>query len=231
MAKYENLFFDLDDTLWAFTKNARNSFAEVYKLFDFDCYFDSFEQFFAIYTERNLLLWVDYDNGRISKDELNNERFSYPLLQVGVDDPELVKRYMAKFFEIIPTKTELMPYAREVLEYLKDKYNLYILSNGFRELQSRKLESSGIDHYFKRVILSEDLWINKPRPEIFYFALSATQSEVYNSLMIGDSFKADILGADRVGMDQVFYNHKGCVDMPFKPTYEITSLRDLYSIL
>ena len=176
-------------------------------------------------------MWVDYDNGRISKDELNNERFSYPLLQVGVDDPELVKRYMAKFFEIIPTKTELMPYAREVLEYLKDKYNLYILSNGFRELQSRKLESSGIDHYFKRVILSEDLWINKPRPEIFYFALSATQSEVHNSLMIGDSFKADILGADRVGMDQVFYNHKGCVDMPFKPTYEITSLRDLYSIL
>ena len=54
------------------------------------------------------------------------------------------------------TKSVLMPHAKEVLEYLAPKYNLYILSNGFRELQSRKMRSAGVDGYFRKVILSED---------------------------------------------------------------------------
>lgn len=88
-----------------------------------------------------------------------------------------------------------MPHAKEVLEYLAPKYNLYILSNGFRELQSCKMRSAGVDTYFKKVILSEDIGVLKPRPEIFHFALSATQSELRESLMIGDSWEADIAGA------------------------------------
>ena len=73
------------------------------------------------------------------------------------------------FFAIIPTKSVLMPHAKEVLEYLAPKYNLYILSNGFRELQSRKMRSAGVDGYFRKVILSEDLGVLKPWPEIFNF--------------------------------------------------------------
>lgn len=230
-AKYRNLFIDLDDTLWAFSENARDSFAEVYVELDFGRYFDSFEQFYSIYTERNNALWVDYDHGRITKEELNRERFSYPLLKVGVDDPELVHAYMKAFFRIIPTKQKLMPHARDVLEYLNGKYRLYILSNGFRELQSRKLASAGIEGYFRKVILSEDLKVNKPRAEIFYFALSATQSELRESLMIGDSFDTDIAGARGVGMDQVLYNHRHRTELPFRPTYEVASLTELFDLL
>lgn len=230
-AKYRNLFIDLDDTLWAFSENARDSFAEVYVEFDFGRYFDSFEQFYSIYAERNNALWVDYDHGRITKEELNRERFSYPLLKVGVDDPELVHAYMKAFFRIIPTKQKLMPHARDVLEYLNGKYRLYILSNGFRELQSRKLASAGIEGYFRKVILSEDLKVNKPRAEIFYFALSATQSELRESLMIGDSFDTDIAGAWGVGMDQMFYNHRHRTELPFRPTYEVASLTELFDLL
>ena len=143
----------------------------------------------------------------------------------------LIERFSEDFFAIIPTKSGLMPYAKEVLEYLAPKYNLYILSNGFRELQSRKMRSAGVDIYFKKVILSEDLGVLKPWPEIFNFALSATQSELRESLMIGDSWEADITGAHGIGMHQAFYNVTGRTSFPFQPTYHIYSLKDLIDLL
>lgn len=231
--RYKNLFFDLDDTLWAFSLNARNTFKEVYFEYQLDQYFDSFEEFYSLYERRNTELWVEYGNGSITKDELNKQRFLYPLQTVGLDDEELAKRYSDEFFKRIPTKSELMPYAKEVLDYLSSRYNLYIISNGFRELQSLKMQSSGIDHYFKRVILSEDIGLHKPAVEIFNFALSATQSELRDSLMIGDSWSADIEGARRVGMHHVYYSPVPQKDdsLPFKPTYCIADLRELMQIL
>ena len=228
---YKNLFFDLDDTLWAFSENARDAFGEVYEAFHFERYFNSFEHFYSIYRERNLQLWANYGDGKITKEQLNEERFIYPLRQVGVDDPQLATDYSALFFRIIPTKEKLMPHAKEVLEYLSTRYRLYILSNGFRELQSRKMQSAGIDGYFRRIILSEDLLINKPHAELFYFALSSTQSELRDSLMIGDSWDADIVGARGVGMHQVFYNVSGRTSFPFTPTYSIDDLKELTTFL
>ncbi len=228
---YKNLFFDLDDTLWAFSENARDAFGEVYEAFHFERYFNSFEHFYSIYRERNLQLWADYGDGKITKEQLNGERFIYPLRQVGVDNPQLATDYSALFFRIIPTKEKLMPHAKEVLEYLSTRYHLYILSNGFRELQSRKMQSAGIDGFFRRIILSEDLLINKPHAELFYFALSSTQSELRDSLMIGDSWDADIVGARGVGMHQVFYNVSGRTSFPFVPTHSIDDLKELTTFL
>lgn len=124
-----------------------------------------------------------------------------------------------------------MPHVHEVLEYLSPKYNLYILSNGFKELQVHKMRLSGIDNYFKKVVLSDDIGILKPWPEIFHFALSATQSQLNESLMIGDSWENDIVGAAGVGMHQVFYNLSGRVDLPFTPTYQISDLKELLDLL
>ena len=143
----------------------------------------------------------------------------------------LAEQFSKDFFAIIPTKSTLMPHAKEVLEYLAPKYNLYILSNGFRELQSRKMRSAGVDEYFKKVILSEDLGVLKPWPAIFNFALSATQSELRESLMIGDSWEADITGAHGVGMHQAFYNVTERTAFPFLPTYHIHSLKELMDLL
>ena len=202
--KYKNLFFDLDDTIWAFSRNARDTFEEVYQKYSFDRYFDSFEHYYTLYQRRNTELWLEYGEGKVTKEELNRQRFFYPLQAVGVEDEALAERFSEDFFAIIPTKSGLMPHAKEVLEYLAPQYNLYILSNGFRELQSRKMRSAGVDRYFKKIILSEDLGVLKPWPEIFHFALSATQSELRESLMIGDSWEADITGAHGVGMHQFY---------------------------
>lgn len=231
MSKYKNVFFDLDDTLWAFSENSRDTFKEVYLKYNFDTYFDSFEHYYGLYLKRNVELWEEYAEGKVTKDELNEQRFFYPLQAVGVNDPKLSKRFSEDFFAIVPTKEKLMPYAKEVLEYLKPNYNLYIISNGFRELQSKKMQASGIDSYFKKIILSEDIGVMKPYPEIFHFALSATQSELRESIMIGDNWKADITGAKGVGMDQVYYNVEEREEFPFEATHVVMGLEELKRIL
>ena len=193
-SQYKNLFFDLDDTLWAFSLNARDTFEEMYQKYDYDRFFRSFQHFYTLYQYRNVELWEE-------------------------------------FFSVIPTKSRLMPHAYEVLEYLAEKYNLYILSNGFQELQCHKMRSAGIDRFFKKIVLSDDIGVLKPWPEIFHFALSATQSEVRDSLMIGDSWENDVAGAKGVGMHQVFYNVTGKEELPFQPTYHISNLKELMQIL
>ncbi len=230
--KYKNIFFDLDDTIWAFSENARDTFEEMYHTHSLNAYFDSFDHFYSLYKSRNEELWVAYGKGVITKEELNKQRFLYPLQKVGFGDEELAKRYSDGFFNVIHTKSKLMPHAKEILEYLAPKYNLYILSNGFRELQSRKMQSGGVDIYFKKIILSEDLGVLKPSLQLFHFALSATQSQINNSLMIGDSWSADIVGAQGAGLDQAYYSVDAVVDdLPFRPTYLIRRLDELKSIL
>lgn len=231
LMSYRNLFFDLDDTIWSFSQNARDTFEEVYQKYAFHRYFHSFDHYYTIYQCRNAELWAKYGEGKITKEELNRQRFFHPLQVVGVEDEVLAERFSKEFFAIIPTKSRLMPHAKEVLEYLAPKYNLYILSNGFRELQSHKMRSAGVDDYFKKIILSEDIGVLKPWPEIFNFALSATQSELRESLMIGDSWEADIVGAHGIGMHQVFYNVTERTTFPFLPTYHIHSLKELMDLL
>ncbi|MCF2575046.1 YjjG family noncanonical pyrimidine nucleotidase [Phocaeicola barnesiae] len=230
--KYKSIFIDLDDTLWAFTENARDTFEEMYHQYRFERYFQSFDHFMELYVPKNLELWDLYGRHEISKDELNARRFSYPLLQVGVDDPALVKAYSDGFFAAIPYKRKLMPHAMEALEYLSGKYRLYILSNGFRELQEQKMRSAGILRYFRKIVLSEDIGVHKPFPAIFNFAMSATQSEFRTSLMIGDNWKNDIVGAREVGMGQGYY----CPDaepsvLDFQPTFLLRDWKEIKKVL
>lgn len=231
VSRYKNLFFDLDDTLWAFSQNARDTFEEMYHKYGYDRFFHSFDHFYTLYQRRNAELWEDYGRGEVTKEELNRQRFLYPLEAVGAGNAALAKIFSDDFFSVIPTKSKLMPHAGEVLEWLYGRYNLYILSNGFQELQCRKMRSAGIDRFFRKVVLSDDIGILKPRPEIFNFALSATQSEWHDSLMIGDSWENDVAGARGVGMHQVFYNVTGKTDLPFRPTYHIRNLKELMQIL
>ena len=228
---FKNLFFDLDNTLWAFSENAGDTFREVYALHRLDRFFESFEQFFSIYQEENLRLWRCYEKGDITKDELNYRRFRHPLQVAGVGDLSLADRYSADFFRIIRTKKKLMPHTLEILDYLYPHYNLFILSNGFRELQCAKMHSGGIDKYFQKVILSDDIGINKPNRGLFDYALQMTGSSKEEALMIGDNFDVDVAGACHAGMAQVYYNISRQNEFPFTPTYIIQDLRELTGIL
>lgn len=231
MGKYKNLFIDLDDTIWDFTGNSRKVYKILYEKFSYGDYFESFEQYIDIFGRKNEELWLKYGAGDITKEELNHGRFIYPLTVAGVSDTSIANDYMNNALEMMPTMTGLVEGALDLLEYLAPKYNLYILSNGFRELQSRKMKSAGVEGFFKKVILSEDIKVHKPNREIFHFALSATQSSFSDSIMIGDNIETDIRGARDAGLDQIYFNRWGKENLPFTPTYEVRSLNEIKNTL
>lgn len=231
MQRYKNLFIDLDDTIYDFSGASRESFRETYDLLHYERYFDSFEHYLSLYEPYNLELWRIYGEGKITKEELNRRRYSHPLECVGVNDQQLADTFCREALGRIPTKGPLMPGALELLEYLRPKYNMYILSNGFKELQSRKMRTAGIDVYFDALILSEDIGINKPNRELYEYALVRTGSKLNESLMIGDMFDTDIVGAANIGMEQMYYNPKEKKGHAFSPTYEVTHLLQIKEIL
>lgn len=233
MKRYTTLFIDLDNTLYDFSGNSREAYCAVYALLGYGRWFDSFEHYFTIYEGYNQQLWALYAEGKITKEHLNAERYAHPLRVAGVPDADAVgARFWAEAMQRLPLGRRLMPYAREALEYLRPRYRLYILSNGFTELQARKMQSAGIDHYFDGVVLSEDIGVNKPDPAIFEHALWVAGVSKAETLMIGDNFEVDIEGAQQVGIDQVFYN-VGRLSLGDKrpPTYTIESLLELKDIL
>lgn len=229
--KYKNLFIDLDDTLYDFSAASRESFREAYTLLHYERFFESLEHYMSLYTPYNLILWKLYGEGKITKGELNRKRYSHPLECVGINDQDLADTFCHESLSRIPTKNCIIPGAIELLEYLRPKYRMFILSNGFKELQSHKMQTAGLDKYFDALILSEDIGINKPRPELFEHALRTTASTIEESIMIGDMFETDIAGAANIGMQQIFFNPKRLTRLPFAPTYEVNSLLEIKEIL
>ncbi len=232
MKRYRTLFFDLDDTLWDFSGNSYKVYSMLFDELGYPAYFESFEEFFQLYEQRNVELWDDYLRGLISKDELNVQRYAYPFKRKGIDGcDELAMTFMRRSMEMMPTMPGVVEGAHEVLDELSGRYRLFILSNGFRELQSAKMQTSGLAKYFEKIVLSEDIMVHKPNPAIFNFALSATQSFAETSLMIGDNLETDIKGAASAAIDQVWLNPKGNGSGVYKPTYTITRLAELLDFL
>ena len=231
MKKYRHLFIDLDDTVYDFAWAARESFRETYEKLEYGRFFESFGQYLSIYEPYNLELWRIYGEGKITKEELNRRRYSYPLEAVGVYDDELAATFCREALSRIPTKGKLVPGAKELLEYLQPRYSMHILSNGFKELQSHKMRTAGIYGYFNTIILSEDIGVNKPNIKLFEHALERAGATVDESIMIGDMFETDIAGARNAGIDQIYYNPKGKENNPFTPTYTVNDLLQIKEIL
>ena len=227
---YKHVFIDLDDTLWDFHANAQAALEEIYNNHQLYNHFDSFEHYFNIYAKRNLELWELYGKGEITKEFLNFERFSHPLVQVGAGNVEIAEQIGREFLEMLPTKTLLIPHAKELLDYLYPKYPLTIISNGFIEVQYKKLSSSNLEHYFTHIVLSEGAKALKPDKRIYEYAMQLNSATASECLMIGDSYEADIVGARNAGIDQVFYQPS--LTSPEKPaTYRIETLEDIFKIL
>lgn len=158
-------------------------------------------------------------------------RFYLTLKEAGKNDLDLAKEIAKDFIEITPLQTVTFPNAHQILEYLKTKkYQLYIITNGFNEVQAKKLQNSKLDAYFTEVITSEDAGANKPTPQIFEYAFNKSGAVANNSLLIGDDLSTDIAGAKRVKMDQIYFNpHR--INHKDEPTFEISDLLEIKNIL
>ena len=229
---YKCVFIDLDDTIWDFHTNARLSLQDMFEDRKLSRYFTDFEEFFEIYAKKNIELREAYGKGEITKDFLMAERFRYPLSKMGVDDLKLSEEIGIQYLDILPTKKALMPHAIELLDYLAPKYPLTIISNGFVEVQYKKLRSTNIEHYFSHIVLSESAKALKPDKKIFEYALNLNNAKATDAIMLGDSYEADIKGAQNAGIDQIYYPLKP-LNAENKPacTFIIESLKEVMSIL
>ena len=229
--KYKNLFIDLDDTLWDIHRNGKECLEEIYLDYGYDKFYPTFDDYYNVYMPSNHHLWNLYRQGEIKKDELIVERFLVPVRKFGIDSPVYAKNLSDDFLERTTKKTRLIEGTIDLLDYLQPKYRMHILSNGFREVQFKKIENSGLRPYFDKIILSEDAGANKPHPDIFTYALKNTNSRRVETVMIGDSWDADIVGAQKSRIAQIWFNPTDVPSDGFEPTYTVKTLQEIKEIL
>ncbi len=229
--KYKHIFFDLDHTLWDTNRNSAESLSEIYVELNLAALgITSLETFLKSYRSHNERVWGLWSENKIGPDALRINRFVHTLNDYGIDDIELAEKMSRLFLERTPYKKNILPGAVDVLKYLKVKYTLSIITNGFKESQIIKLRESGMHTFFEQIIISEEVGFNKPDPAIFFHAMSAEKLSCKQCLMVGDSFEADIAGAHAAGIDQVHLNPQK-IPVAFKPTHTITNLNELIEIL
>ena len=228
--KYKSIFIDLDRTLWDFEANAKDTFLEMYDKYNLKVISTDFETFHETYRKINKQLWEEYRNGNIKKEVLKYRRFELTLQEFGVNDTTLARNLGDDYVNLSSEKTKLFPDTHSVLAYLKTKYNLYIITNGFEEVQLKKIKNCHLDQYFHQIITSEKAGVQKPHADIFQYALQMASANADTSLMIGDDLEGDIKGARAQGMDQVFFN-PNYMSHDEQCTYEIHALKELKEIL
>jgi len=229
--KYKHIFIDLDRTLYDFDKSTRDTFVELFAKFGLkNRGVDPFEDFFELYKKNNIALWEQYRQGEVTKKFLNVHRFHITLLHFGIDDRAFAGRFASDYLLNSPLKKALFPGVLDALEYLKSKYTLHIITNGFEEVQKTKIKANGLEKYFKTITTSEEAQAKKPRKEIFLYALKKAGANPEESLMIGDDYDVDIEGAKGVGMDQVLFAQNG-MDKNWIYTHLLKDFSKIKSIL
>jgi len=229
--KYKHLFFDLDHTLWDFDTNSQVVLREIFAEFDLGQYgIPNYDAFHTVYLSVNSQYWAKYHHGLLSKEQLRVGRFVETLRRFRLDDVPLSEKISTAYTDRSPHQTALFPEAIETLEYLLERYELHIITNGFQEVQDVKIRNSNLEQYFKHIFVSERVGHQKPQREMFLHAMEATGATAEDSLMIGDNMQTDIVGAKSVGMDQVFFNPNHTKTRE-KATYEISELKELRGFL
>jgi len=229
---------DWDQTIGDWVGAEELALRDLYENYHLSEWFTSFEEYFDTYRERNLELWTLYGEGKVTREALHHERFLYPLLKIlnlsftPKRFDELADRMGEDFLELTNKYFRLLPGAKEVVIELSKRYPLTIVSNGFSEVQYYKFEHSGLKPYLKLIVLSEEVGINKPQPEIFEKALEMNGVTADEAIMIGDSWTHDIVGAQNAHIDQIWVKgEKAKGQEGEKATYEVTKLAEVLEIL
>lgn len=207
--KIENLnitdvFFDLDHTLWDFEKNSALAFEKVFEKQNIQI---NNAAFLLHYIPINRKYWEMYRKDEITQLELRFGRLkeTFDLLNYTIADDAIVF-LSEQYIHYLPKYNHLFDGAIPILDYLKEKYNLHIITNGFAEIQENKLNNSYITSYFKTITNSEMAGFKKPNRMIFEYALDLAKAKKENSIMIGDCLEADVQGALDAGLDAIFFN-------------------------
>ncbi|MBO4906597.1 MAG: YjjG family noncanonical pyrimidine nucleotidase [Bacteroidaceae bacterium] len=236
MKNYTDLFIDFDDTLYDTHGNAVIALSETFEVFHLERYFPDPQVFYDAYWQANIDLWTRYSKGEITRDYLIVERFRRPLS--AASDLDITERYCLemsdRFLDFCSSKPGVIEGAHQLMAHLKAKgYRMHMTSNGFHEVQYKKLEACRLRDYFSTIILSEDAGSNKPSPQFFDYAFKQSGARRETTLMIGDNPQTDIMGALSYGIDAMLFN-RWDVDpdiFPQPPTFIVNNLIDITTIL
>jgi putative hydrolase of the HAD superfamily len=242
--KYKDIFLDFDDTLYDTHGNAVIALNETFEAFHLERFFPEPQVFFDAFWWANIDLWKRYSKGEITRDYLIVERFRRPLseseeLRVKSEESastfeEFALKLNDVFLNFCSSKPSTLDGAHELMDYLKKRgYRLHMTSNGFHEVQYKKLATCGLKDYFDTIILSEDAGANKPSPLFFDYAFKVSGADKETTLMIGDNMQTDIMGALGAGIDAMLFNRWNIETdgLPQKPTFVVNSLREVMTVL
>ena len=210
MTNIKHVFFDLDHTLWDFEKNSALTFESI---FNENPVPFSLNDFLTNYVPINLRYWKRYRLNQISKEDLRYHRLkeAFDSVQFKASD-DFINKMADLYILKLSEQKHLFEGSFEILDYLKTKYELHIITNGFEEIQSKKMSNSGILNYFITTTTSEDVMLKKPHPKVFKHALKKAKATTSESIMIGDNLEADIFGALDVGMDAIYFGKDSSFD-------------------
>ena len=223
----KHIFFDLDHTLWDFDKNSALTFEKIFEVHALNL---TTSDFLEAYEPINLNYWKLYREEKIDKASLRYKRLKDSFDAIGflVSD-DIISQLSEDYITYLTTFNHLFEGTIDLLDYLQTGYELHIITNGFEEAQQQKMDNSNISKYFKTVTNSESAGVKKPNPIIFNYALQLSQAQAKDSIMIGDNYEADILGAIDVGLDVILFNyHDYNVESHIK---QVTKLVDLKKYL
>lgn len=226
------ILIDLDNTLTDTEGNSRSAMLSMYNELGLSSQFPPFESFWEIYHKCNDDLWDRYRKGTITRERLNELRFSWPMSLMGVSDEDLSAKICEVFYKYFLPLTGVVPGAYELLEYLSKKYRLAILSNGTKSSQIVKMKNFRFEPYFEKVFLSDDIGFPKPDVRIYQYALNVLNVSPEEALMIGDDFDGDIVGAANAGIEQVWLNQTNIANTSeVNPSLTIQTLSELIGVL
>lgn len=236
MKRYKAIFLDWDGTIGDWTTAEHKALQEIYTTYRLDRLYPTAEDYLNAYKPYNLELWGRYGRGEVTKEWLRLQRFLRPLLVNDANDANDEMVNMAhemgdEFLRLTNRYFCLMPDAEKVVRYLAAKYLLTIISNGFKEVQYYKFEHSGLAPYLTHTLISEEVGINKPQPEIFRIALERNGVTADEAVMIGDSYSSDIAGAQAAGIDQIWIKGDGVPVTGETATYIVANITDVMNIL
>ncbi|WP_298285676.1 YjjG family noncanonical pyrimidine nucleotidase [uncultured Lutibacter sp.] len=220
----KHIFFDLDHTLWDFETNSDIAFETIFKKHEVNV---SLNKFLNYYRGINENYWKLYREEKITKEELRYGRLKQAFTKIKHEvKDDLINMLAVDYIEVLPNNNQLFEGAYEILDHLKPNYKLHIITNGFNEVQSKKLENSGLQGYFDKIITSEDAGVKKPNPIIFKYALEQAKACSTESIMIGDNWEADVMGAINTGIDAIYFNyHKKSVAENIKSVNNLLEIK------
>lgn len=227
MKVYKTLLFDADGTLLDFEAAEKKALEYTFHIHGYPFT----ETIRNRYLEMNAVLWKAYEDGELTRKEVIYTRFGSLFQELGIEDDGIA--FEDGYQHQLGQGHDRIYHAMEVIQTFAQSHDLYIVTNGVSATQYSRLQDAGLDPYFKKVFVSEEMGYRKPMIEYFDYCFSRIPNiQTSNTLIIGDSLTSDMQGGVNAGIDTCWYNPlEKENDKDILITYEIKDLRELYNIV